>query len=511
MIAPAIAPPGRVMAARINLVANFAGRIWSGLFSFLLVPVYVKLMGIEAFGLVGFYTSLLGLFALFDLGMSATITRELASTDRDDETAQRSRDLVKTMRVVYWPLALAVALVVMSSAGWLATAWLRTSASNSVTIERAISLMGIALAGQMLFGFYSAGLLGLQRHVACNFITAAVTTLRTVGAVLVLWLVSPTITAFFLWQAISMFAGIAGIAFAMRHYMPRGPAALHLPLLREVWHFAAGTFMASISLTLVHQTDKIAMSRMLSLKEFGYYAFAGTAVSILQYLSGPIFATFFSAFSRKVLMGSERDLTAQYHRASQVLAVAIIPAGAMLVFFPRQLVIAWTGDSALAVNAGLLISLLGMGMTFHTMATLSYSVQLAHGWTRLSVLANLALFVTLVPLLMLAVPIFGAAGAAAAWLIVNGLHLVGSVWFMHRRILIGEQSSWYLRDVLPAVASVVAIAVPVRLIAPALLSRWSALAFITVVYTVLVTVCAIVTKETRSYVFEGYARFVRVI
>jgi len=494
---------------RVNLIANFAGRIWAGLFSFLFIPVYVKLMGIEAFGLVGFYSSLVGVFALFDLGMSATVTRELANADRDEKTAQRARDLVKTMRIVYWPAAGAVALIVIQGADWLATGWLHAGAISAATTARAIALMGIALSGQLLFGFYSAGLLGLQRHVACNLINAAVTTLRTVGAALVLWLVSPTITMFFLWQAISMFAGIAGIAMAMRHYMPRGRARFRLPLLQEVWHFAAGTLLVSLSLMLVHQTDKIAMSGMLPLKEYGYYVFAGTAASILQYLSGPIFATFFPAFSRKVLMGSESELVAQYHRASQVLAVAIVPAGAVLVLFSKQFVIAWTGNLDLAAHAGLLISLLGAGMTLHAMTTLSYSVQLAYGWTKLTMLANMAVFASLVLLLLATVPVFGAAGAAGAWMLVNALYLAGSVWIMHRHILAGEQSRWYLHDLLPATAPVIVIALAVQQIVPDLRAQWSALCFLAVLYPVLLGAAAIATEETRGHLVHWYGKVAR--
>ena len=44
--------------------------------------------------------------------------------------------------------------------------------------------------------------MGLQRQVLLNAISIATNTLRGIGAVLILWLVSPTIQAYFLWQII---------------------------------------------------------------------------------------------------------------------------------------------------------------------------------------------------------------------------------------------------------------------------------------------------------------------
>ena len=59
---------GRGMpTARINLIANYTGRIANGVCSVLFIPLYEKELGIEAFGLVGFYASLIGVLAIFDL------------------------------------------------------------------------------------------------------------------------------------------------------------------------------------------------------------------------------------------------------------------------------------------------------------------------------------------------------------------------------------------------------------------------------------------------------------
>src|SRR5512140_2568781 len=61
-----------------NIAANFVGTLWTALMGPALVSVYVRLMGIEAYGLIGILTTLQAAFTLLDLGLSTATNRELA-------------------------------------------------------------------------------------------------------------------------------------------------------------------------------------------------------------------------------------------------------------------------------------------------------------------------------------------------------------------------------------------------------------------------------------------------
>lgn len=489
-----------------NLLANYVGKVWTGLCAVVFMPLYVKFMGVEAFGLVGFYAILLGVLALLDLGLNATIMRELASNAQDRKQAQRMNDLLKTIQGAYWLSAAIAAGLIALSASWLARNWLNVGTLPVSTVEQVIILMGFAISGQLLLGFYSSALLGLQRHVMCNAIGALVATLRFGGVTVILWLFSPDIVAFFIWQIIATFAGVVFVARVAWHNMPPASATFRLPLLREVWRFAGGIFATSALLMLIYQADKIVISKTLPLEQFGYYAFAVSVVGLLHYLANPIFVTFFPSFAQKVMLGNQEALVAQYHRATQILTVLIMPAGGMLIFCSQELVFAWTGNAALATNTNLLISLFAGGTVLHLMTSLPYSIQLAHKWTLLSVLSNLVLLTALIPMLSVAVQSHGAVGAATVWALLNGLHLVGSVGLMHRRILIGEQARWYLRDVLPVAVVVVALGaiVPQFIVAPP--TRLGALFWLGAMYSFFLIGAVLASCEIRLILLDQYRR-----
>jgi len=80
-----------------NITANYLGRSWSALLGLLLIPLYLKYLGIEAYGLVGFFTSLTGMLGILDLGIGATMNRELARYSAKEGTVDKQRDLVRTL------------------------------------------------------------------------------------------------------------------------------------------------------------------------------------------------------------------------------------------------------------------------------------------------------------------------------------------------------------------------------------------------------------------------------
>ena len=86
---------------RRNVIANFAGKAWAVLMSLAFVPVYIKLLGIEAYGLIGFFLTLVAILSLLDLGLGTTLNRRLAQLSIEKNAAQEMCDLLRTLELIY--------------------------------------------------------------------------------------------------------------------------------------------------------------------------------------------------------------------------------------------------------------------------------------------------------------------------------------------------------------------------------------------------------------------------
>jgi O-antigen/teichoic acid export membrane protein len=127
-----------------------------------------------------------------------------------------------------------------------------------------------------------------------------------------------------------------------------------------------------------------------------------------------------------------------------------------------------------------------------------YALQLAAGWTRLALYANVVAIVVLLPAIVVLSSRYGAVGAAVVWLALNVGYATIGVGIMHRRLLRGELTRWYLVDVgLPLVASVGA-AGAVRLVAAGPTSVLALFATIFVALTVTYLAAAGATTVGRD-------------
>ena len=181
-----------------NVVANFAGRVWSNLLQVAFVPVYLHFLGIEAYGLVGFAATMQSILFLLDAGMGAAMLRELARLSAIPGSEREQRDTVRTLELIYFTLAFIGGTTVFFLAPLIATHWVQPQHLSIPTVITSIRIIGLMMAMQLTFVLYEVGLMALQRQVLANAFLAVSGTLRSVIAVLVIWLISPTIEAYLL-------------------------------------------------------------------------------------------------------------------------------------------------------------------------------------------------------------------------------------------------------------------------------------------------------------------------
>ena len=71
-------------ALRTNILANYVGQIWMAVMAVIFLPQYLRILGAEAFGLVGLMLSFQAILQLFDFGIGGAVNRELSRRAHGD-------------------------------------------------------------------------------------------------------------------------------------------------------------------------------------------------------------------------------------------------------------------------------------------------------------------------------------------------------------------------------------------------------------------------------------------
>ena len=467
---------------RINIVANLVGGALNALLGIVLVPFYLRYLGIEAYGLVGFFATLLALFGLFDLGLGLTLNRSMARLSATPGNEPQQRDLLRTLEIVYWTISAVIGSGIFLMAPVIATRWVNAENLPVATVVTAIRLMGLVGALQFPLALYQAGLLGLQRQVAANVIRTGSGALRGAVTLLVLAYVAANLDAYFLTQAaVTLVQLVITLTLLWRtlHARTPGPAPrFRTSILRTEWRFAATISANTIIGAFLTQSDKVVLTGLLPLSEFGYYALAGTVASALWFAISPVNTAVYPPLTQLLELGDESRLTEIYHTAAQLVAIAVIPAAATLILFGRHVILLWTQNPAAAEKTPLTVALLVSGTAVNGLVSVPTYLQVAAGWPQLTMYTNLASAVVLVPAIVYMATHYGAPGAASVWLFLNLCYVFISVPIMHRRLVRGEKWRWYTRDVFLPVVAAAAVGLLFRLEMPAFRSQVATGAYI---------------------------------
>ena len=241
---------------------------------------------------------------------------------------------------------------------------------------------------------------------------------------------------------------LAGLSALTYRLIPKVCGGGHFSVLAllKVGRFALGISGISLTVLLLTQIDKILLSKLLALSEFGYYTLAATIAGILSMLSGPVIQAWFPQLSELYASNNVNELRVKYHQGAQLISVFMGSAAIVLIIFAESILQLWTSDPELAVRSAAVLRVLALGNLINGLMWIPYQTQLAAGWTSLATRINVVSIIFIVPAILWATPLYGAIGAAWVWVGLNaGYVLIGS-HFMYRKMLKEEKWSWFLCD-----------------------------------------------------------------
>jgi O-antigen/teichoic acid export membrane protein len=386
-------------------------------------------------------------------------------------------------------------------AGHLARDWLKVSTLPYALVERALQVMALIVALRWMSGLYRSIASGSERLVWLAGFGSAVATIRFIGVLLMLEYVSATITAFFWYQlAIACLELLVLIGYAARQVPARSAE-------RSLWSaFAVVRPMLKFSLSLaftssvwifITQTDKLILSKILPLADYGYFSLAVLVAGGVMVISGPVSSALMPRMARLEAEQDRRGLVDVYRRSTQLVVAVSASASITLALGAETLLYAWTGDRSLASHAAPVLVPYALGNGILAVSAFPYYLQYAKGNLRMHLIGNLLFVVMLIPLIVWAAGAYGGVGAGYVWLLTNALYLLAWTPLVHRHLQVPLNRPWFARDIAAIAVPVALAGLAVSALLPWDGNRWLSFASIAALFAVTVLVGA--ASTTRGW------------
>ncbi|WP_284451870.1 lipopolysaccharide biosynthesis protein [Methylophaga thalassica] len=446
------------MTLRKNFSVGVISAIWCAAIGLAVIPFYLKLLGAEAYGLIGFFATTQALLQLLDMGLSPTINREVARCSVTNNMSF-ARNLLHSFSLIYWLMALLIGSVFFFIAPTIASHWLQVDKLPSDTVINSLILMGIVVACRWPVGLYMGAMMGMQQVAMTSLINAVFITVSSLGSVVILTFLSPTITAFFVWQAVIGFSYAVIMHSIAWFVIKRDDVKLYFSFssVKRVWRLSVGMSALALTGVILVQMDKVILSKVLNLEDFGHYVLAGVVANSLYICLSPLFNSIYPRMSTLVASGQIDALRRLYMDGTRIFASFFFPLVLIISFYSIDFLVLWTGDVLLAEETGKICSLLILGTALNGIMHFPYALQLAHGNTNIPLLITIVIIVVLAPLIFILAKNYGAIGGAYAWLILNIFYLLFGTWITHKKLLAGEGIYWLINSVILVILSSISV------------------------------------------------------
>lgn len=295
-----------------NLAVNLAGLVAPTLVSLMTVPAYIRLMGVERYGVINLVWALIGYFSLLDLGTSLATENQIAKVrDAGSDAVERIFSGACFLNLC---TGLAGGLIVWSCASFYVAYGMHVEPAYRHELMSALPWVAIAVPLANVTWVFAGAITAVERFGSYN-------TNQTLGTFLfqglplaaVYWL-SPSLAVAIPAAVIARL--IAGVLLGVATFRALGITRLRRPerkIIAELFAYGKWTLLFSGAGAIAGTLDRVLIGAILGARFVTYYAAPQNFVTRLNLLPSAMLRTLFprlSASSREDADNLARDALA---------------------------------------------------------------------------------------------------------------------------------------------------------------------------------------------------------
>ena len=396
-----------------NTFLNLIGQGTPLLAAIFAIPMLIRSLGTDRFGVLTLVWMVIGYFSLFDLGLGRALTKLVAEklgAGQEDEIPI----LVWTSLFLMLVAGLLGAVAIGLLSPWLVQSVLKIS----IPIQNETLQAFYVLALSIPVVISAAGLRGLleahQRFDLCNAVRIPTGIFTFLGPLLVLPFsqsLLPIVAVSVMGRLIAWLAYLL-LCFYVMPSLRRG-IALHKLVVRPLLSFGSWMTVTNIISPLMVYLDRFLIGAFISMTAVAYYATPYEVVTKLWLIPGALVSVLFPAFSTSFVQDYNRT-GILFRHGVKYLFLALFPLTLVIVTMAHEGLDIWLG-AEFSHHSTRVLQWLAVGVFMNSLAHIPFA--LVQGVGRPDLTAKLHL--SELPIYLFAVwwliGAYGIEGAAIAW------------------------------------------------------------------------------------------------
>ncbi|MDR3673848.1 MAG: SAM-dependent methyltransferase [Acidobacteriota bacterium] len=405
-------------------VFNNASLLISGLIGIVLVPIMLRGLGVESYGLWIAALSVVGTVGLFDFGLGLSVTREVAAS-LGNAGGSESAPFIKAAGTIFSLFGIG-GCILIATLGLPLSSGLHLSAASRHIAPTAFALAGVAFLADRLLAFTSGVLRGLRRFDITNLLVIIAALFRAAGIIVVIK-VGSGVVAVMMWQVLATAAAalagqwvIGKLDRKFRYHVGR----FDWKLVRSHLPFGLASQLTTIVEVMIWEMVPLVVGMVLGSRWVAPYYIAQQfpmAVGPIMWTAADALFPAVSQHQREQDMAKTREIL---EVGTRWIVVVALPLCMGLWIVAPRLLLAWVGN--VPPGSTLILRLTTATVFLEGVAAASIQVLWGRGAMRTLVIIPCCLTVSSLGLTLLLLPRMGFVGAA--WGLVAPMFLASLIY-----------------------------------------------------------------------------------
>ncbi len=354
------------MSVRRNTIYNLFGSIVPLALSFATVPIYLRMIGPERYGVLAIAWLLLGYFGLFDLGLGRATSYRIAALRGG--TAQARSDTLWAALVVNAAMGVVGGLLLWLAADYFFGHVFRVKAELRPEIMAAVPLLALSVPVATLIGVLYGAMQGCEKFLETNVVAAISTALFQILPLTVAWLAGPNLVLILIAGLSSRLVTGGILAWRCHAAITRGQVRrLVRAELPGLLRFGGWVSLVSIFGPLMGMADRFAIGTVLGAVAVTIYTVPYQLASRLALLPSSLAGALFPRMSGS--SAGELERLADNSSRTMIALMTMPVFGA--IFLMEPFLRLWVG-SQIAVESAPIGRIVLVGFWFNAFALVSY-------------------------------------------------------------------------------------------------------------------------------------------
>jgi O-antigen/teichoic acid export membrane protein len=429
-----------------NSLLNFLGQVLPLGIAAGAVPVIIRDMGLERYGLLSLSWILLGYFTFLDMGLGRATTNAVADLYSSGKREQIGLVVSLSLLLNF------VVGIVGGAIGWMLTPWIvNTALAVPAPLREEATAMFSVLAVSIPLITAAATLRGVlegfQRFDYSNAVKSPALALmfllplmykpfhldlaQVVGLIVVSRLLAVLVFIWLVWRVDHKAFSIA----------VRVPGAM-----KQLLHYAGWVTVSNVFSPVVMYAERLLIAAMVPLGLIGFYTAPYEIISRLPMIPASVGTTLFPSFSSIPKETRHEVVGRLFVRPTKFILFVVTPLAAVFIFFPTEILTLWLGREFAAKSHDVLV-LLSAGFFLNCLAHVPLAALLGLGRPDLKAKIDIMEAVVFIALSYLLITVSGIGGAAAGKGLILLLDAIAMFMFA-KRILNVELESLIPKDLM---------------------------------------------------------------